>query len=98
MEFPLYAQTDGSSTDFSSPDMTRLISTLESEKFTSETFRTYLTEVGGLGLGILSQPANASDLPTPPLVGSDTLDTAFANTSRAELRGWVEALGKWAYV
>ncbi|KAF8558217.1 cystathionine beta-lyase [Imleria badia] len=87
-----------SSTDFSSSNLTGLISALESEKFTSERFRTYLTEVGGLGLGILSQPATASDLPTPPLVGSDTLETTFANTSNAELRGWVEALGKWAYV
>jgi len=84
--------------DFSSSNLTGLISALESEKFTSERFRTYLTEVGGLGLGILSQPATASDLPTPPLVGSDTLETTFANTSNAELRGWVEALGKWAYV
>ena len=82
-------------TDFSSSKLTSLISALESEKFTSETFRTYLTEVGGLGLGILSQPADASDLPTPP---SDTLETTFTNTSTAELRGWAEALGKWAYV
>ncbi|KAI9570532.1 Cys/Met metabolism PLP-dependent enzyme-domain-containing protein [Boletus coccyginus] len=88
--------------DLSSSKLTALISALESEKFTSETFKTYLTEVGGHGLGILSQPADTSDLPTPPtqesLVGSDTLETTFADTPRAELRGWVEALGKWAYV
>jgi len=83
--------------DFSSSKLTSLISALESEKFTSETFRTYLTEVGGLGLGILSRPANASDLPTPP-TRSDSLETTFANTPTAELRGWTETLGKWAYV
>lgn len=89
-------------TDFASSKLTGLISALESEKFTSEMFRTYLTEVGGPGLGILSQPADVSDLPTPPtqgsLVGSDTLETTFANTPQAEVRGWVESLGKWAYV
>jgi mevalonate kinase len=88
--------------DFASSKLTGLISALESEKFTSEMFRTYLTEVGGPGLGILSQPADVSDLPTPPtqgsLVGSDTLETTFANTPQAEVRGWVESLGKWAYV
>lgn len=88
-----------SSTDFSSSKLTSLISALESEKFTSETFRTYLAEVGGHGLGILFRPANASDLPTPPTQeDSDTLETTFANTSKAELRGWIEALGEWAYV
>lgn len=98
----LRVQTDGYLIDLSSSKLTALISALESEKFTSETFKTYLTEVGGHGLGILSQPADTSDLPTPPtqesLVGSDMLETTFADTPRAELRGWVEALGKWAYV
>ena len=95
---PFHAQTD-SCTDFSSSKLTSLISALESEKFTSETFRTYLAEVGGHGLGILFRPANASDLPTPPTQeDSDTLETTFANTSKAELRGWIEALGEWAYV
>lgn len=89
--------------DFSSSNLSSVISALESEQFTSETFRTHLTEVGGLGLGILPSSANASDLlPTPPsqtsLVGSDTLETTFANTPKAELKGWMEGLGKWAYV
>ncbi|KAH0833255.1 Cys/Met metabolism PLP-dependent enzyme-domain-containing protein [Lanmaoa asiatica] len=91
-----------SSTDFSESKLTSLISALESERFTSETFRTYLTEVGGLGLGILSRSANASDLPTPPtqesLVGLDVLETTLTKTPKAELRRWMEALGKWAYV
>ncbi|KAG8213070.1 Cys/Met metabolism PLP-dependent enzyme-domain-containing protein [Butyriboletus roseoflavus] len=88
--------------DFSSCKLTSLISALESEKFTSEIFRTYLAEVGGPGLGILTQSANVSDLPTPPtqapLMGSDTLATTFVNKSKADLRRWVEDLGKWAYV
>ncbi|KAF8442415.1 Cys/Met metabolism PLP-dependent enzyme-domain-containing protein [Boletus edulis BED1] len=87
---------------FSSSKLTSLISALESEQFTSETFRAYLTEVGGLGLGILSRHSNTSGLPTPPThespTDSNTLDTTFASTSKAELRGWIEALGKWAYV
>jgi len=89
-------------TDFSSSKLTSVISTLESERFTSETFRTHLTEVGGLGLGILSSSANLSDLPTPPsqtsLVGSDSLEVMFANMAKVELKGWMEGLGKWAYV
>ncbi|KAG6373417.1 Cys/Met metabolism PLP-dependent enzyme-domain-containing protein [Boletus reticuloceps] len=87
---------------FSSSKLTPLISALESEQFTSETFRTYLTEVGGLGLGILSRLSNTSGLPTPPThespADSNTLETTFASTSKEELRGWIEALGKWAYV
>ncbi|KAG9315259.1 cystathionine beta-lyase [Chiua virens] len=88
--------------EFFASKLTSLICALESEKFTSETFRTYLTEVGGSGLGILSRPPNVSDLPTPPTQDSpvdlDTLATMFANTPRAELSEWVEGLGGWAYV
>lgn len=101
--FPLrmtrfYAQTDGTCPEFSPSKLASLISALESETFTSETFKTYLTEVGGLGLGILSQFASGSDLPTPPVPGVDTLETTFGYMSKTELRGWVESLGKWAYV
>ncbi|KAF9223473.1 cystathionine beta-lyase [Gyrodon lividus] len=45
---------------FSSSKLTSLIASLESEKFTSESFETYFTEVGGPGLGILSPSTSSS--------------------------------------
>ncbi|KIJ66660.1 hypothetical protein HYDPIDRAFT_127875 [Hydnomerulius pinastri MD-312] len=60
--------------DFPSSSLTSLVTSLESKRFTSENFKTYLTEVGGPGLGILSPSSTSSrrrtgldeELATPP--------------------------------
>ncbi|KIJ14273.1 hypothetical protein PAXINDRAFT_79654 [Paxillus involutus ATCC 200175] len=86
--------------DFPSSKLTSLVALLESEKFTSETFVTYFTEVGGPGFGILSPSASSLDVPGQlrSEEASDTLVKIFASKSKAELKDWAEGLGGWVYV
>ncbi|KAF9237616.1 Cys/Met metabolism PLP-dependent enzyme-domain-containing protein [Melanogaster broomeanus] len=86
--------------DFPSSKLTSLITCLEAEKFTSETFVTYLTEVGGPGLGILSPSSSTTSSSQVQLDGeqvSDALEKAFMATSKAEIKDFTEGLGRWAY-
>jgi cystathionine beta-lyase/mevalonate kinase len=86
--------------DFSPSKLASLVASLESEKFTSETFVTYLTEVGGPGLGIHSSSSTTS-IPQAQMDGdqaSDTLEKGFMTKSKAELKDFAEGLGTWAYV
>ncbi|KIK96455.1 hypothetical protein PAXRUDRAFT_138398 [Paxillus rubicundulus Ve08.2h10] len=92
--------------DFPSSKLTSLITLLESEKFTSETFVTYFTEVGGPGFGILSPSASSFSTTTSshsPFAAEseeapDGLVKIFASKSKAELKDWVEGLGGWMYI
>lgn len=74
-------------------------------------FDTYLTSVGGSGLGILSpygqRPLDAP--PTPPADESSTVDQAdgaapeplrasLDGKAIVELSGWADSLGRWLFV
>ena len=72
------------------------------EALTSSGFQSYLTSVGGSGLGVLSpyDPANyavASSKPENPDQPS-SLREAFEGKRIEELAGWAEQRGRWLYV
>jgi hypothetical protein len=70
------------------------------EALTRSGFQSYLTSVGGSGLGVLSpyDPANyavaSSENPDQP----PSLREAFEGKRIEELAGWAEQRGRWLYV
>lgn len=81
------------------------------DSLTSSGYATYLTSVGGSGLGVLSPWTNIYQGPvTPPesrdeiAVGTgrdkhrDSLRTAFNEQSITELTEWADGRGRWLYV
>lgn len=94
-----------------SPDINKAVLRELMDSLTSSGYATYLTSVGGSGLGVLSPWTNIYQGPvTPPesrdeiAEGTaqdnhrDSLRTAFNEQSITKLTEWADGRGRWLYV
>lgn len=78
--------------NFNFPDFGDISLTEVTNKLDEAGYKTYLTTVGGSGLGVYPVPG---DVPT---LGNDNLKESFTSKPRGELATWAEGQGGWLYV
>lgn len=62
------------------------------DKLVEAGYNTYLTSVGGSGLGVYPVSGDPSNL------AQDNLKQVFINKAKIELASWAESQGGWLYV